>query len=228
MRTGILVVALALIAVAATAKTKPSVKIAALPQGKLAGHVYINEALGITYEYPSDWSASTDSKETIALDPNHPDGAAIQCSKVLLWLKAPSQSEGRFSAMAALIVIDPGCLTVVRFPQSVFDKQGINDVIDVVIAHFKHSPFFSPYGVKTYAFAPEDRMQLLMTGGMTINAIGSAPGHPAPAKEPLGVHTSFLVVQSHGFWIARGYVADDPSEQQLKLEKLSIIDSPAP
>jgi hypothetical protein len=228
MRTGILVAAFAFIAVAAAAKTKPSAKIAALPEGKLAGHVYINEALGITYDYPSDWSASTDPKETIDLDPDHPDGPTIQCSKVLLWLKAPSQGEGKFSGWADLIVIDPGCFTNVRFPKSAFDKQGINDAIDVILKHFKHSAFFSPYGARCQASAPGGRMQLLLTGGMTINANEIIQGHPAPAREPLEVHTSFFVVQSHGFWIARGYVADDPSEQELKFEKLSVSDSPTP
>jgi len=228
MRTGILVAAFALIAVAAAAKTKPSAKIAALPEGKLANHVYINEALGVNYEYPSDWTASTDPKETFDLDPDHPDGPTVQCSRVLLWLKAPSQGEGRFSGRAALIAIDPDCFTNVRFPQSAYDKQGINDVIDVIIKHFKHSPFFSPYGVKFQASAPKGRMQFLLTGGMTINANEIIQGHPAPAKEPLEVDTSFFVVQSHGFWIARGYVADDPSEQELKFEKLSVTDSPTP
>jgi len=222
MRKEILAAAFALFAVAAIAKTKPSAKIAALPQGKLAGHVYTNEALGITYEYPSDWNASTDPKETIDLDPEHPDGPAVQCSRVLLWLEAPKKAEGRFSGMAALIAIDSGCFTNVQFPQSALDKQAIDDVVDVLIKHYKRSPFFSPYGVKFYASAPQGRMQILMTGGMVINAIESKIGEPAAAKEPLDVSTSFFVVESKGFWIARAYVADDPSKQEIEQSKLSL------
>jgi len=221
MRTMILVAAFALAAVAAFAKTKPSEKIAALPQGKLDGPVYVNEALGLTYEYPSDWNASTDPKETIDLDPEHPDGPAVQCSRVLLWLEAPKKAEGRFSGMAALIAIDPSCFTNVRFPKSAFDSQAINDVVDVVLKHYKRSPFFSPYGVKFYASAPQGRMQILMTGGMIINAIESKIGEPAPAREPLDVSTSFFLIESKGFWIARAYVADDPSKQEIEQSKLS-------
>jgi hypothetical protein len=228
MRMGILVTALAFISVVAVAKTKPSERIAALPQGKLAGHVYFNEALGLTYEYPSDWDANTDPKETIDLDPDHPDGVAVQCSRVLLTLEAPKIAEGRFTGAAELMVIDPGCFTNVRFPLSLFPEQGVNDVVDVLVKHFKHSPFFSPYGVKGSAHISEGHVVMELHGGMTINAIETIKGQPSPAKEPLDVHTSFFVVQSHGFWIARGYVADDASEQELKLEKLSVADSSTP
>jgi hypothetical protein len=228
MRTGILIACFVITAVCAAAKTKPSARIAALPEGKLSGHVYTNEALGITYDYPSDWTASTDSKETIDLDPSHPNGASVQCSRSLLTLKAPSPSEERFSGWAEVIVIDPGCLTKVQFPRSPFDKQGINDTVDVIIHFFKHSPFFSPYGVRCQASAPEGRMQLLLTGAMTINAIESPIGHPATAKEPFDVHTSFFVVQSNGFWIVRAYVADGPAEQELKFERFSVSDGSVP
>jgi hypothetical protein len=227
MRSGILVAALALVAVAAAAKTKPSAKIAALPQGRLTGQVYINDALGISYEYPSDWDADTDPKQTINLDPDHPDGSTVQCSRVLLSLEAPSQRKGKFSGMAALIAIDARCMTIVPFPQSVLDKQNINDVIDVIIKHFKSSPFLSPH-VKIVTTESQGRVIIEFNGGMIVNAIGSQPGQPAPAKVPLEVHTSFFVFESRGFWIVRAYVADDSSEQELKQSKLAIADIPMP
>lgn len=228
MRSKILVAAFALTFVSASAKTKPSARIAALPDGELAGHIYINKALSLTFEYPADWIASTDPKRTIDLDPERPDGSAVQCSRVLLSLKAPSQGEGRFSGVAYLIAIDPGCLTIVPFPGSPFDRRDIDDMIDVLIKNFKHSPFFSPYGVKYQVSDERGHIEFLLTGGMTINAIESHLGQSAAAKEPLDVHTSFFVVESNGFWIARGYVADGASEQELNQSKLSLPGIPPP
>jgi len=227
MRAGILAAAFAFIAVVAVAKSKPSAKIAALPAGGIAGHVYINRTLGVSYEYPSDWSVSTDPQRTINLDASHPDSPAVQCSRVLLWLDAPKKAEGKFSGIAALIAIDPGCLTNVQFPKSTLDRQGVNDVVDVLVKHFKHSPFFSPYGVRCQASAESMRVEFLLTGAMTINANESIKGQPAPAKDPLEVHTAFFVVESSGFWIARAYIADERSERALQQAKFSLTDTSA-
>jgi hypothetical protein len=209
-------------------KTKPSTKIAALPQGKLTGQGYVNDALGLTYEYPNDWDASTDPKETLNLDPNHPEKPVVQCSRVLLSIREPSKGEGKFSSVADLIAIDPRCLTVVPFPQSWMDQQDKSDVIDVIIKNFKHSAFLPPDRVKTLISDDHGHIEFLLTGGMIINANEMINGRPNPEKQPLEVHTSFFVVESQGFWIVLAYLADDPSEKKLSQSKFSLPDFPPP
>ncbi|MGD1108051.1 MAG: hypothetical protein ABR865_13485 [Terracidiphilus sp.] len=218
-------VSLSLLAAAAAGKTSPSAKIAQLPKGMLAGHVYTNDAVGVTYEYPSDWTATTDLKDPSNLDPGHSNGAANRCSEVLLWLTAPQKEEGRFSAMAALIAIDPRCLTIVPFPKSMRDQEGLNDAESVIIKCFKNSPFLPSDRVTIFVSEQRGQVVFQLIGAMTMNAI---EGHPAPKQEPLIVHTSFEVTESKGFWIAWAYVADASSAEELKQVKISFQNGLAP
>jgi hypothetical protein len=222
MRNRLIAVSLSLLAVTAAGKTSPSAKIAQLPKGMLAGHVYINDAVGVTYEYPGDWNATPDPQEHFDFDPLHPGGPTTQCLKVLLRLDAPNKVEGRFSAEADLLAIDPRCLTIVPFPEGLRDRADVDDLADVIIKRFKNSLFFSPYGVTILASEQHGRTIIQLTGAMTINAI---EGHPAPAKEPLDVTTSFSLTESIGYWIAWAHVADAPSAEELKQVKISFKDA---
>jgi hypothetical protein len=114
-------------------------------------------------------------------------------------------------------------LTIIRFPQSSTDREGINDVADVIIKRFKNSLFFSPYGVTIIASQQQGHVIMQMTGAMTINAI---EGHPAPAKEPLDLRTSFSLAESSGFWIAWAYAADDAHVEAIRQAKLGFADHP--
>jgi len=196
-----------------------------LPDGIVSGNNYTNEALGVIWDFPDGWKVITEDNLAGNLDPGHPNSRAVQCSKVLVWIKAPQQSEDRFASFATLIAIDPTCLSNAEFPKQFPDaKRDVDAVVDAVIKNFKRSPFFSPYGVKVIAFpspAPEQRVTIDLTGGMTINAIA---GHPAPRKEPLNVNTHFSVTEWHGYWMAIASVADDPSDEELKKAKPAFID----
>jgi hypothetical protein len=201
-----------------------STAISELPEGTVSQNAYANEALGITWQFPGGWTASTDPSETEVLDPEHPKGRARQCSRVLVWLRAPQISADRFSSMAALIAIDPTCLSHAEFPKRLPDaRHDVDAVVDAIIKNFKRSPFFSPYGVKIVAFPSPDseRVTIDFTGGMTINAIS---GNPAPKKEPLEVTTSFSVTERRSYWMAIACVADASSNDELKKAKPAFVD----
>ena len=101
----------------------------------------------MTYEIPAEWAATSDPKGAPALDPK-PDVRANRCTKVLLWMKAPGGVEGRFNSIAALLAIDPQCISGPEFPQAVTDTDKIIKVADKIIKYYKNAPFFSPYGVE--------------------------------------------------------------------------------
>jgi hypothetical protein len=199
--------------------------VSGIPEGTLSGNTYANEALGISWQFPEGWTASTDPSRTEVIDPDHPKGRARQCSRVLVWLRAPQASADRFSSVAALIAIDPTCLSHAEFPKQLPDaKHDVDAVVDAVIKNFKRSPFFSPYGVKIIAFPSPDskRVTIDLTGAMTINAIS---GSPAPRKEPLDVYTDFSVTEWRTYWMAIASVADESSDAELRKAKPAFIDT---
>ena len=214
-------------ALTSVSQKAPHQAVAQIPDGTVSATAYANPALGVNWEIPSGWTAKIDPKYVEDLDPDHPNGRARQCSKVLVWLTAPKASADMFASMAALIAIDPGCLSHAEFPQSAFEKDKINDVADAIIKTFKRSPFFSPYGVKIVAFpgaGERGGIDIRLTGGVTINAVS---GRTAATKVPLDVNTFFSVMEHRGYWLSVAYVADAPSTEQLKRASPVLTDTPS-
>jgi hypothetical protein len=178
----------------------------------------------LSYEFPKGWTPIVDSKHFPPVDSRKPDGIANQCSKVLVWIQAPGKVEGRFSSIATLLAIDPGCFPGAVFPKSLSDKGKINKFADKIIKPYANTPFFSPYGATvSIAFSPKGRAMMRLTGGVILNAI---EGRPAPAKEPLNANTSFALTESNGYWIAWAYLADEPSANELRNDvKISFEDA---
>lgn len=82
--------------IAGFGQNTPNLKLSQVSGGTLSGDVYTNETVGMVYEVPSGWSAYTDVKHATMLDQKKSNGAANQCSKILLSLQAPHPVEGRF------------------------------------------------------------------------------------------------------------------------------------
>lgn len=198
-----------LLALQAPAQTP---KLAALPAGTLSGGLYANPALGITFQVPAGWDATTDPARSVILDNHKANGPANRCSRVLLSFFAPGKVEGRFNSAAALFVIDPQCLTQTPFPTSIEDKSAFGKVADAIIKPFTHSPFISPHGVDASIFLRQKHIVLQLTGTLTINAIEDPHSH---AEEPIDINTSFAFTQARGYWIAWGYTATDASLEPL-------------
>ncbi len=197
----------------------PNLNISQVSEGTLSGNIYTNETVGIVYEVPSGWSAYTDPKHATMLDQRKPNGAANQCSKILLSLQAPHPVEGRFSSSAAIIAMDPSCFSKMTFPQSLQDKNALGKIADKIIKPLSNSPYLSPYGVEIRGWMLQGHVVVQLVGGLTINAI---EGHPPPTKEPLKVNTSFSFTESNGYWVAWAYLADDPSSEQLDAAKMTF------
>jgi hypothetical protein len=228
MRNLLIPATLAFFALGAVGLGSSKAKLPPLPGGTLSGNSYSNDALGIRYDFPSEWTAIADPKGPTKLDGWKPDGPANRCSQVLLTLKAPHPVEGRFSSEAILFAIDPGCISAPDFPRSAEERDKVGKVVDKVIKVFKNTPYISPYGVHGVAFMSHGRQGKVifqLTGGLIINAIDEIDGHPSPKKEPLTVNTSLALAESKGYWVAWAYLADDPSKEDLnKSAKIAFED----
>ena len=202
----------------------PASKILQLPDGTLSGKIYSNDALELRYEVPSGWIATADPRGPVSLDSRMPDGPVNQCSKVLLSLHTPEQAEGRFSSMATLFAIDPGCFSGAKFPQSLKDKNKILKFADQIVKSFSNTPYISRNGADVDAVRSGGRLVIILTGG---DVIKSAEGRDQATKEPLHVNTLFSLTESKGYWVAWTALADDPSREQLKNTNISFKDPPS-
>jgi hypothetical protein len=199
----------------------PTSKISQLPDGTLSGNIYLNDTLGLSFEFPSGWTATLDPKKAQSLDYRKPDEQANVCSKVLLSLEAPHPVEGRFNSIATLFAIDPGCFSGTEFPRTL-DKAKIVKLTDKIIKTYSHSPYISPYGAYYEGYESQGHVFIRLTHGVIINAL---VGHPAAKKEPLNVNDSITLTESNGYWVAWAYLADDPSAEELKNVKESFKDT---
>lgn len=194
-----------------------------LPNGTVSANTYTNEAVGVSYEIPEGWKATPDPEESMRLDTAHPDSPMNRCTKVLLWLTAPGEVEGKFNSVAALFVMDPACFSNPPFPQSL-DKKAINKTVDKMWKPFTRTSFCSPYGATVEAFTSQGHVVISLVGAMTINAF---KGKPSPRKEPLGVNTSFNFTELNGYWVGWAFVADRVSTAQLKNARVTLRDQSA-
>jgi hypothetical protein len=188
-------------------------KVSELPAGAMSGNTYVNDAVGVSYQFPVQWNASPDPKGETRIHPK-PDVPANRCSKILLRLEAPAKTEGKFTSVAALLAVDPECLSGGTFPQSVEEKDKIEKVAKRTTKAFADTPFISPFHTDVYPFTLQGRVVIQLTGALIINA-NAVENHAAP-KEPLRINTSFTLTESNGYWIAWVYTADDPSAEELK------------
>jgi hypothetical protein len=213
MRNPVLLVALIFSALGTISLGSSESKISQLPDGSLSGKIYTNDALGLRYEVPSGWVAAADPKGPVNLDYRRPDGPANQCSKVLLSLHAPQQSEGRFNSTATILTIDPSCFWGARFPKSLEDKNKILKFADKIIKAFSNTPYISRNGADVDAVREAGRLIIQLTGGDVINAV---EGRDQATKEPLHVNTLFCLTESNGYWVAWTFFGDDSSKEELK------------
>jgi hypothetical protein len=198
-------------------------RITLLPNGTLSANIYSNDAVGVTYEFPANWTAKIDlSPRTVYL--GNPNDLANRCTKVLVLLEASGKVQGRFNSIATLMAIDPACLSAKDFPQSVIETKQINKTVDKMIKAFKNSPFLPPDKVTIKADVMQGRVVVWLEGGAIINAI---EGRPAPSKEPLKVNTSIKYTEWSGYWVAWAFMADDPSTEELKNVKVTLLDVPS-
>jgi hypothetical protein len=199
----------------------PKSTISQIPNGTLSGNNYSNDALGLSLEFPSGWTATPDLISPVYFDYRKPDEPANLCSKILLSLRPLQQVEGRFNSLAALFAIDPGCFSGTEFPRSL-DKVKIQKIADKIIKTFSHSPFISPYGAFVVGDLSQGHIVIKFTQKFIVNAV---VGHPEAKKEPLNVNTSIILEEINGYWVAWAYVADDTSADELKKAILEFKDA---
>lgn len=213
MRNLLILIAVFSSTLGAVGRGSPRSKISQLPDGTLSGRSYSNDALGLRSQIPTGWIANAGPKVQVPLDDQKPDGPVNQCSKVLLWLNAPQQHEGKFSSIAAIFAIDPGCFPGAKFPKSLEDKKKILKFTDRIVKSFANTPFISHKGADVDAFREAGLLIIQLSGDEVINAVN---GLDPATKEPLHVNISFCLAESNGYWVAWTVVADDPTAEELK------------
>jgi hypothetical protein len=213
------VVLLGIFSLTVLASAGNKAQVSQLPAGVLAGSIYSNDAVGVTYEAPSGWTLTADPSGPASLDMDHPDSPMNQCAKILLRLSPPGEVPGRFKAFATLAAIDPACFSNPPFPRTL-DKKAIKKVVDKMFKPFTHTSFCSPFGALIAGSKSQDGVVVIsLTGQMTINAL---EGKPAPRKEPLDVKTSFKFTEWNGLWVVWAYTADEKSAGELDNAKINF------
>jgi hypothetical protein len=193
----------------------PKSKLSQLPDGTLSGDIYSNRALGLRYEVPPGWIAVADPKDPVKIDDRDPDGPVNQCSKVLLWLRAPEQdpeqNKAQFNSTITLLAIDPHCFPGAKFPKSLKDRKRVQEFARKIVNSFSHTAFISRNGADIDADIQNGKLAIWLTGADLINAPDSQA-----VKEPLRVNRLLGLVESNGYWIAWANLADDPTKAQLQ------------
>jgi hypothetical protein len=131
-------------------------------------------------------------------------------------------------------VIDPGCYSDLKFPDSA-DKKKVQDFAGRIMKFFAHTPYILPGGAdigadrtkcfdRSYDPCKYGRGNLVMvylTGEAVINAYGDQS-----KKEPLHVNSMLALTQYGDYWVARTILADDASKEEFKKIKVQFKDAP--
>lgn len=212
-------VALILCAAGGACLGSSSPKISGLPDGRLSENIYSNDALGLRFEIPTGWSATTDPKGPVSLDSQNPDGPVNQCSKVLVSLHPSHQIEGGFQSTATLFALDPGCFPDAKFPHSLKATDKMQKFAEKVFHYFSNTPFISTKGVDFLEDHSTGRLIILLGGEKEVNAVEDPP---VATSELLHVNLLLGLRESSGYWIAWGAVSDDASKEVLRDTKISF------
>jgi len=119
---------------------------------------------------------------------------------------APNKTEGKFNSIAILFITDPRCFPIAEFPHSPNDKNEIHKFAKSIFDYFSNTPYISSHRTDFFEDHANPGLTIMLTGEANINAVEDPR---ATTKEPLHVNTLLGLKESHGYWIAWGFLADD-------------------
>lgn len=186
-------------------------KFSELPSGSLSHTVYINQALGIRFQVPDGWTASTDGEIPAGLDFHPAKKPERQCVKVLLSYAAANSQHPEYKSTGSLFVVDPGCFPDAKFPRAV-DEGQYRDFASKIVPAFKRSPYIGPHGADMGDAQEESLLFVLLTGEDTAQL-----GDGSSLHENL----LFSLTEFNGYWICWGWRVDDG--RRAVLEKMNGI-----
>lgn len=141
------------------------------------------------------------------------------CIHVLLSLtKYPEDTPAKeFNPRLLVMAVTPDCWSGFKFP-SLEDRAAIDTTVEHMERTFKGAPFMGQEGRKVNAYSLNGRPMLEISGVSAVDV----PGR----KEPLRVHTSFVLSPLRFYWLGVGLVSDTPADLKT-LRKLKVT-FPAP
>jgi hypothetical protein len=206
-----------------------SKRIGSLSPGLVKGNTYVNDALGIHYEFPDGWVVNDEATQNRVMEAGHQfawgnsPGAAReheafqQCARVLLFTtKYPAGTKGdEMNPLIVIMAMDPECSPGARFPTSIDERDAIKQIAQQMIHSFAGTPFIPKGKTSVRAFMVQAHLMLEFSGDFTVNV----PGQAAPKS----IFTSFAVTEARDYWIAWGFMSDSQAGlQELKNTKIEF------
>lgn len=219
MRLNAAAAALLCISIGAIGQSLKPGMLAQIPDGALTGNTYTNEDLAIVFRLPRDWTATVNPEMPTLFNPNA-DALANRCTRILLEYDS---KPGDSTAKGVVFAIDPGCLGIGPFPAAEAEKGKLEAFNRSIAEIYNRSTFFPPSGLNLYAFRGSGAKSRLFLG-MEGAAVVSPPGGEAGVKrEPVSMHTLFVLVDVDKCWVGWAIVADDKAKDEFAKESRMTV-----
>jgi hypothetical protein len=193
------------------AQSPQATPLSQFPNGVFTASAYTNDALGINFKLPQDWSATVNPQLPTLFNPDD-DSPANRCTRILLvYDSKPGDSKAR----GVVFAVDPDCLGVGPFPPVDARRDQLEAFNRTILKIYRKSTFFPPSGVQLYAFRGSGAQSRLFLG-MAGTAEVPAPGSDATIKrEPVQMNTLFVLVDVDKCWVGWAIVADDKAKDEF-------------
>jgi hypothetical protein len=197
----------------------PALDLAHVNSGSVSDHVYTNDFLGFSFDFPQAWHiGSTDSNLQVPENGAHtmtvisgtpPDKRQYseQCMRLLSAATkyAPNDQREPFNPRIMLLAADPSCFAPdVKFPESVHDKETIQVFGQELVRAFAGTPFLGPHANRLFAADVSGHTFLEMPSGTAIPIAGSTLLRK--------VHSAFVMTELRRYWVIWLIESDTESE----------------
>jgi hypothetical protein len=211
-----------------------SKRIGNLNPGVVKGNTYLNDELGIDYQFPDGWVVNDKATQDKVIEAGHqfawgdnPSAAREheafqQCARVLLFTtKYPEGTKSEeLNPLIVLMAVDPECSRGARFPTSIDERDAIKQIAQQMVHSFAGTPFMPKGKASVNAFTVQGHLMLEFSGDFTVNV----PGRTAPQS----IFTSFDVTEAKDYWVAWGFMSGSQAGlQELKNTKIAFASPPA-
>lgn len=211
-----------------------SSRISRLSDGVIANNAYYNSELGFHYQIPDGWTLQDKPMQDGSNDAAHEfiwrspfaeseHAVGIPCSKNLLLVT--KYAEGirlnRFNPLALVTAIDPKCAPDMKYPDSVDNRQAIQQISGALAGYFKTSSMTptGPARVRAFNNAGRVMLEISQPFSLLVNAAGNSSTYY--------LRTSLLLMNSGNYWLVWTFASDDDMDMAtLRSTKIFFNDMP--
>ncbi len=209
----------------------PASLIGKLSAGSVLENSYTNDDLGFRYVFPQGWvlMSKAPGKEfapegsRFALGNSQADqlqhNSANPCNKQLLFVRQYLQNpaSGQFNPMVILIAADRRCISTSRFPESVEDRNIVQQIAHDIMEYFRREDSIAISPATIRAFENTHRVMIDISQNFSL----SVPGQ----STPLTVLSSMLVMESGDYWVIWMFAAGNKNDlNELRATKIFLND----